>query len=170
MSEADPPPNWGALYREYRSSLLRALGKRGIPVSERLDLLHETFLVLMKHHAQGDFLHFNFRGLAFRQCQHASSNRHRKARRDGASLTPIEYEDNEKPGAATSHQAQAELLRLEAALQHWSPREQQVFQRCFVLGESAPRVAIELKLSTQRVRSICCELRARCRSILDETP
>jgi RNA polymerase sigma factor (sigma-70 family) len=170
MSHGNPSPNWSALYQQYRTALLGALGKRGVPNAERYDLLHDLFLVLMKHHAGGRFEHFNFGGLAFRQCQHSASQRHRQVRREGPSRSPVEYEENEKPGAASSHQARAELLRLEAALRHWSAREQEVFQRCFVQGQSAPEVAAELKLSTQRIRSICCELRARCRSILDETP
>jgi len=166
MSDSTLPPDWGALYRRYCERLLSALTRRGIPASERRDVLHEALVTLMGNHAAGKLGYVHFGGLAKQECRHAASQHHRRSRRTDA----VEYEDSPQLGSESAHETQTQIRRLEAAAGSWPERERQVFHRRFVLNETAPVIAQELKISVQHVRNLCCMLRARCRSLLDETP
>lgn len=161
---------WNALVARHDRRVVVALLARGVPLDRAKDLAQEAWMRLVEQQRAGRLAELKLPALAITQAVFLSLDASRRASRERAGgLDELGDAADPRPGPDERLDSERRLACAERALAGCSPSARRVFGRVFSgEGLSHAEVAVEVGLSTQRVRQIVCELRKRVRAALDE--
>jgi len=167
---------WGELARRHSHRVVVSLLAFGIPLETAEDLTQEVWIRLIRQQREGRLRELRMPGLAIAQAAWLAREAQRTQRRRNAIMGETIAQADIT--GLVDHEAGPEQLacdreRLElvtSELWRCPERSQQVFLAVYgATGESHTDVARRMGLSTQRVRQIICEVRARLRLALERT-
>lgn len=161
---------WSLLIARHNQRVVVSLLARGVPLDRAKDLAQETWMRLIESQRRGRLLSLSLPGLAIVQAGFLLAN----ARRHDDGCRGRVHAIDEPPCSCPAPDEQLikkqELHRVTAALADLSPSARRVFQFVYEHPElSYAEAALQLQLSTQRVKQTVCEVRKRLRAaLLDE--
>lgn len=164
------PQAWRALVAQHDHRVVVSLLARGLPLAEARELAQQTWTKLLAQQRAGRLERLELPGLAIRQAEFLALDAARRARIASEPSDPIDPID---PAASAEARLirREELARVRDELARCAPKAQQLFA---LLAEHPgmphAEAARRLGLSTQRVRQILCEVRARLRAALETEP
>jgi RNA polymerase sigma factor (sigma-70 family) len=161
---------WSLLVARHNHRVVVSLLARGVPIDRAKDLAQETWMRLIENQRKGRLLALNLPGLAIVQAGFLLAT----ARRQEGGVAPCSPVRLDEPACevpAPDEQLinRQELHRVAAALDGLSPAARRVFQFVYEHPElSYAEAALQLQLSTQRVKQTVCEVRKRLRAVLTD--
>ncbi|HEY0707959.1 MAG TPA: sigma-70 family RNA polymerase sigma factor [Polyangia bacterium] len=164
---------WQLLITRHQHKVLVALLGRGVPLDRAQELAQETWMRLMERQRRGQLASLTLPGLAIVQAGFLAANDHRGPRGSVWANDPVVAE--EAPQLTQRHTAEDSVIGrqrlaiLESALAGCPASARRVFEFVYAHPDlSYGEVAAEFGLSTQRVKQIVFEVRARLRDALAE--
>jgi len=158
---------WAGLIERHNHRVVVSLLARGLLIDRARELAQETWLRLIESQRAGRLARLELPGLAIVQAGFLAANE-RRALVPGAAL---DGETLPAPGGNAEDRAidRQQLERVRRALGACSPSARRVFEFVYDHPElTYPEAAARLGLSSQRVKQIVCEVRARLRRSLEE--
>jgi RNA polymerase sigma factor (sigma-70 family) len=156
---------WQDLIARHNHKVIVSLLARGVLLERARDIAQETWTRLIANQQAGRLRSLTLPGLAIVQAGYLAAS---EWRRRGRELPA-------PPAALATADPESQLLgrealtRLTAALGDCPPSARRVFELCYQQPELGyEQVALEVGLSTQRVKQIVCEVRKRLRLVLEE--
>lgn len=165
---------WDRLVAQHDRAVRVALLARGIRADRSRDLAQSAWATLWERFCAGRIERLELPGLAIQQAWFLSLAESRRASASGAQELSPQLSStlaDPAPGADGRIFARQQLDRVRRELESCPASAREVF--FLVHGTSAlshADAAEKTGLSVQRVRQILCELRARLRPVLEESP
>ena len=160
---------WGDLFRRYERRVVVALLAHGLSLDESKDAAQDAWIHLLEHARAGRLARIELPGLAVRQALffHASKRQteHRRGELNRLLVTPSDDVGPEPKFLSREKEQQIRQL-----LQGESELNQKIFELAYSEHLTHEEIAKRLRRSTQRVRQILCEVRARLRQSFEESP
>ena len=153
---------WDALIRRHTPAVRRALLRHGVSDAVASDLIQDAWMHLISQSARGRLEYLALPGLAIKQARRMDHARRRRAwvQRETGTLEDVHRhcggEDLEHTVAVRRR-----VSAVQRALSTCPPRSTEIFLA--YLDGSAAEVAVEFRISEQRVRQIACEVRKHLR-------
>jgi DNA-directed RNA polymerase specialized sigma24 family protein len=164
---------WQVLIARHERKVIVALLARGIPIDRARELAQETWLRLMERQQRGQLVALTLPGLAIVQAGFLAANERRGPRGQIWASDPVGVDD--APSLTQQHTAEDTVIgrqRLSVvreALEACPASARRVFEFVYTHPEIGySEVAARVGLSTQRVKQIVFEVRARLRDALEE--
>jgi RNA polymerase sigma factor (sigma-70 family) len=173
-AEAGDRSAWEELVAQHDRRVVVSLLARRVPIDRARDLAQETWARLWAQHQAGKLARLELPGLAVRQAAFLAMEETRRQARTRAE--GLEQASDVPDAAALSDVALASKQEVERALreiERLPPRARQIFQ-IFTEVYTEPETphaeaAGRLGLSVQRLRQTLCEVRARLRTVLEDS-
>jgi RNA polymerase sigma-70 factor (ECF subfamily) len=179
LANADPPEawlveralagyrdGWAGLVARHNHKVVVSLLARGLSIDEAKEIAQETWLKLIERQQAGRLSEIVLPGLAIVQAGFLASNARRRERYGAGQPAMGEVAAPRLEDAAIGRE---QLARVARALGDCPASARRVFEFVYEHPElSYAEVAREMALSTQRVKQIVCEVRARLRSALEK--
>jgi RNA polymerase sigma factor (sigma-70 family) len=158
---------WARLIERHSHRVLVSLLARGVAIERAHELVQETWLRLIEANRAGRLETLALPGLAIVQARFLAANDRRQAPApERLALAPPQGAPATGEDLAIERQ---KLDRVAAALERCAPGARRVFEFVYEHPElSYGEVAAHMKLSSQRVKQIVCEVRKQLRAALEE--
>jgi RNA polymerase sigma factor (sigma-70 family) len=156
---------WEELIGRHNHKVIVSLLARGVLLERARDIAQETWTRLIANQQAGRLRLLALPGLAIVQAGYLAASDWRRRGRELAGPPPGQASADPE----TQLLGREALARLQAALGDCPPSARRVFELCYQQPELGyEQVAVEVGLSTQRVKQIVCEVRKRLRLALEE--
>ncbi|MBK7863165.1 MAG: sigma-70 family RNA polymerase sigma factor [Archangiaceae bacterium] len=165
------PTAWAGLIRRYDHAVFLSLLSAGLTPRAARELCHDTWARLYEQWRAGRLDVLQLPGLAITQAKFLALEEHRRRAR----VAPIGEETLQRadPRASPEDRAVARQLvdQVEQALERCPPRARALFELALA-NPDTPHAALaeQSGISLQRLRQALCEVRARLRLAVKETP
>lgn len=160
---------WSLLIARHNHRVVVSLLARGVPLDRAKDLAQETWMRLIESQRRGRLSSLSLPGLAIVQAGFLLANARRQGDGCRGRAHPVGEPTCVCPAPDEQLINKQELHRVAAALDGLSPSARRVFQFVYEHPElSYAEAALQLQLSTQRVKQTVCEVRKRLRAALTD--
>ncbi len=163
-----PAVDWDAAIRQHHGHVLAWVLAHGIAPGRAEELVQEVWMKLMRQHEAGRLMRIDLPALALAQARFLAKDELRRRVRE----QPHPHDTDETPShARIEHRidARTRLAKIVYVLEREPANVRAVFEHTYGgAGLCATDVAAKVGLSTQRVRQILCELRAKLRAHFED--
>lgn len=160
---------WDRIIRQHHHRVVVSLIALGLAPAQAHDIANAAWARLFEKHVAGELDALEFPGLAITQARYLAVDMLRRTKREARRVAGLDaIRETAPPPVDVPRLSDEELARVKRELAACSPNAQRVFRMVY----ARPRrrhddIARELGLSTQRVRQLLCEVRARLRDTLE---